>query len=59
MPVVKQDGQLWFVEIPALGGRVQRFRCQAEAHAKRFLAVFVRAEARRARSPRAGWPFTR
>lgn len=55
VPVVKQDGELWFVEVPAHGGRVQRFRCHHERHARRFLALFERAARRTAR---AGWPYS-
>ena len=58
VPVVKQDGELWFIEVPAHGGRVQRFRCQKEIHARRFLAVFERAAKRRVPNARAGWPYT-
>ncbi len=58
MPVVKQDGALWFIEVPAHGGRVQRFRCHQETHARRFLAVFERAARRRRPTARSGWPYT-
>lgn len=58
VPVVKQDGELWFIEVPAHGGRVQRFRCHHETHARRFLAVFQRADRRRKPTARAGWPYS-
>ena len=46
------------VNVPALLGQVQRYRCRTLAHAQRFLEMIRRA-LRHPKNLKAGWPHTR
>ena len=49
MPSLSSENERWVVSVPNALGRAQRFVCQTEAHARRFLGVFERLFTQRAR----------
>lgn len=49
MPSLTTENERWVVSVPSALGRAQRFVCQTEAHARRFLGVFERLFTQRAR----------
>lgn len=50
IPALTQTGPTaWEVTVPARFGRIQHYRFQLEAHARRFLALFFRPERRAVR----------
>jgi hypothetical protein len=48
-PELVQTSDAWEVTVPARFGRLQHYRFQLEAHARRFLALFLRPERRAVR----------